>query len=246
MKEKALLLDCGGVMVYPRTGDWAISPEMLRVLGDDFLHTKLERFREAKRTCAELIPDGHRLEDETAEAAMLECFYRRALSQMGETLTDAQYAFLVQCQLRHDRYGYFDDVLPHLRRWRGAVKLAIVSDAPPSTRRILRDAGISACVDVQTFSFQLGTLKPDARMYLRALEQLRIPPQTPSLSTISQAICAARRPSASAPFKCAAPCLLSSAPIPLGKVKSHTILRSLAACWACRKRKKSPAVPAGN
>lgn len=177
MKEKALLLDCGGVMVYPRTGDWAISPEMLRVLGDDFLHTKLERFREAKRTCAELIPDGHRLEDETAEAAMLECFYRRALSQMGETLTDAQYAFLVQCQLRHDRYGYFDDVLPHLRRWRGAVKLAIVSDAPPSTRRILRDAGISACVDVQTFSFQLGALKPDARMYLRALEQLRIAPQ---------------------------------------------------------------------
>ena len=177
MKEKALLLDCGGVMVYPRTGDWAISPEMLRVLGDDFLHTKLERFREAKRTCAELIPDGHRLEDETAEAAMLECFYRRALSQMGETLTDAQYAFLVQCQLRHDRYGYFDDVLPHLRRWRGAVKLAIVSDAPPSPRRILRDAGISACVDVQTFSFQLGALKPDARMYLRALEQLRIAPQ---------------------------------------------------------------------
>mgnify|MGYP006956064679 CR=1 FL=1 len=28
MKAKALLLDCGGVMIYPPTGDWTLTEEM--------------------------------------------------------------------------------------------------------------------------------------------------------------------------------------------------------------------------
>lgn len=177
MKEKVLLLDCGGVMVYPHTGNWLISPPMLKVLGANFLETKLDTFRAVSRKYEKYIPDGHLLDDETAEEALMECFYRRVLSEMGMQLSDADYAYLTQCQLDRNRYAYFDDVLPHLKAWHGAVKLGIISDAPPSTRRIMREVGIAQYIDAPTYSFEIGALKPDAAMYLRPLQMLGVKPE---------------------------------------------------------------------
>lgn len=177
MKAKALVLDCGGVMVYPPTGDWTLTADMLSVLGADFLDAHLDAYRAARKTAERFIPDSHRMEDELTEGAMLECLYRRTFTAMGRPLSDEDYAFLVKCQLSNNRYGVFDDVKPFLARWQGKIALGALSDASPSTRRILREEGVSQHLDALTFSFELGACKPDPRMYLCALEKAGVAPE---------------------------------------------------------------------
>lgn len=164
-------------MVYPITGEWTLAPGTEPVLGNDFFEKKLDHYRKCKAVARAYIPDGHHISDEVTESALMECFYRRVFAAMGERLTDEQFAFLTSKQLAAERYGYFPDVLPHLRRWQDACKLAIVSDAPPSTRRILQEKRLLEPIRHATFSFELGTLKPDPRMYETALNALGVRPE---------------------------------------------------------------------
>ena len=161
MNAKALLLDCGGVMIYPPTGDWTLTEDMREILGEDFLDKHLEEYRRARKPFDELIPDSHRIEDETTERALMECFYRRVFAAMGRAYTDAQYDRLTLSQTQAGKYGLFDDVKEFLARWQGQIALGIVSDAPPSTRAILREAGVLRYIDGFTFSFQVGCCKPE-------------------------------------------------------------------------------------
>ena len=138
MNAKALLLDCGGVMIYPPTGDWTLTEDMREILGEDFLDKHLEEYRRARKPFDELIPDSHRIEDETTERALMECFYRRVFAAMGRAYTDAQYDRLTLSQTQAGKYGLFDDVKAALARWHGQIALGIVSDAPPSTRAVYR------------------------------------------------------------------------------------------------------------
>lgn len=174
MKAKALLLDCGGVMIYPPTGDWTLTEDMREILGEDFFEKHLEEYRRVRKPFDYLIPDSHRIEDETAERALMECFYRRVFGAMGRAYTDAQYDRLTLSQAQAGKYGLFDDVKAALARWQGQIALGIVSDAPPSTRTILRETGVLQYIDGFTFSFQVGCCKPEKAIYQRTLDLLGV------------------------------------------------------------------------
>ena len=174
MKAKVLLLDCGGVMIYPPTGDWTLTEDMREILGEDFFEKHLEEYRRVRKPFDYLIPDSHRIEDETAERALMECFYRRVFGAMGRAYTDAQYDRLTLSQAQAGKYGLFDDVKAALARWQGQIALGIVSDAPPSTRTILREAGVLQYIDGFTFSFQVGCCKPEKAIYQRTLDLLGV------------------------------------------------------------------------
>ena len=177
MKAKALFLDCGGVMVCPPTGDWTLTNKMLPVLGADFFEKHLEEYRQARKCADQYIPDGYLMDDELPECTMMERFYRLTFAAMGRHLSDEEYAFLVECQRSVTKYRFFDDVKPFLAAWQGKIRLGVISDAPPSTRRILREEGVAQYMDGMTFSFELGTLKPDPRMYRHMLEMIGVAPE---------------------------------------------------------------------
>lgn len=66
------------------------------------------------------------------------------------------------------------ETLHELRR-RG-YRLALVADGRPDTyRNVLTHHGLHGLFDAFAISELLGTLKPDRRMFVHALEQLRIP-----------------------------------------------------------------------
>jgi putative hydrolase of the HAD superfamily len=103
--------------------------------------------------------------------------YRAVFDEMEFPLSDAQIEQMAFIQTyRDDRYLLFDDVLPYLSRWRGKYKLGIVSDAPPSTRRILTQMGVMQYIDAATFSCDLGVLKPDPAIYRATLDRLQVLP----------------------------------------------------------------------
>lgn len=176
---KAILLDCGGVLVSPTTGDWGLGPGYEEILGSDFATKHLDAFRAARRDHLHLLPDTNRIDSDEVEREMFVAFYRATLAKLGITLPEEDLARLAWIQThRDDRYLLFDDVLPYLDKWRAqGYKLGIVSDAPPSTRRIMTSMGVTARMDGDTYSCDLGVIKPDPAMYRRTLDLLGLPPE---------------------------------------------------------------------
>jgi putative hydrolase of the HAD superfamily len=70
-----------------------------------------------------------------------------------------------------------DDLLACLRRIRGRLKTAIISNAWPHLRARLSEAGIAGLVDEVVLSCEAGWAKPDPRIYAEALRRLGAGPQ---------------------------------------------------------------------
>ena len=69
----------------------------------------------------------------------------------------------------------YDDVLPFLRTLRSLdVRTAIVSNCDENTRDLLVELGVAALVDALVLSCEVGAAKPEAKIYLRALDQLGV------------------------------------------------------------------------
>jgi putative hydrolase of the HAD superfamily len=69
----------------------------------------------------------------------------------------------------------YDDVLPVLRQLRSrGIKTAIVSNCDENTRDLLVELGVAALTDTLVLSCEVGALKPAARIYQRALDQLGV------------------------------------------------------------------------
>ncbi len=77
-----------------------------------------------------------------------------------------------------DNYRLFNDSLETLKAVYGRYKLGIISDTWPSIVPLLEYLDISKYFDCITFSFELGTFKPDRRMYEDALSKMGLPPES--------------------------------------------------------------------
>ena len=76
-----------------------------------------------------------------------------------------------------DRYGFFDDVLPWLSRWKGRYALGVLSDAMPSIIDFLNAYGSGGLFDHIVISTHVGATKPDPRMYRAAVEAFDARPE---------------------------------------------------------------------
>ena len=174
---KHLILDCGGVLVYPRLGDWNLPFRLKEVLGPRAADLDSPRYREA---CRQALPwlDEARLVADTEEERHLRRAYIRALdAQMGWRLT-RQELDLLGDNFTDDirRYGFFDDVKPWLTRWKRRLSLGMLSDAMPSILDFLEQYGILSLFDAAVISTRVGAIKPDGRMYAAILEALNARP----------------------------------------------------------------------
>ena len=64
-----------------------------------------------------------------------------------------------------------------LARWKREYKLAMLSDAMPSTVDFMKRGGVYALLDACVISTQVGALKPDRRMYDAMLAALNAKPE---------------------------------------------------------------------
>lgn len=82
-------------------------------------------------------------------------------------------------ELRRDmarRETWDEALIALLRRMRGHVRVALVSNAWPDTRVSLAEAGLLDIADEVVLSCDVGYLKPDARIYQVALRRLAAEP----------------------------------------------------------------------
>lgn len=177
---ETILLDCGGVLARPQTGIWLFPRNFHRLMDGLLAQVDAKEHVRARVRASELLHRDHLLYTEDVECDQLEEYFRNCYCRfLGLDVPEETLRELARAQVYdNERFVFYDDVLPMLRKWKGKYKLGMVSDTHPSLRRIMRDHGSLQYFDVAALSCDLGVLKPDARMYETALRALGAAPET--------------------------------------------------------------------
>ncbi len=170
---KHLIFDIGGVLVYPRLGEWNIPFRAVDILGSRARDIYSARYISASRT-ASIWLDESRKVDTLEEERRLRGKYIESLNlQMGWHMTTDEIALLADdFTYNAQRYGFFSDVKPWLTQWQKQYSLGLLSDAMPSILIFLQQYGIRHLFNAAVLSTQVGAIKPDARMYHAILNAL--------------------------------------------------------------------------
>ena len=175
---KCLIFDAGGVLVYPRLGEWHIPYRAAEILGPArAADIGTDRFRAAQARCMPWLAEDRLVPDMVMERQLRRGFVLELDRRMGWRMTDAEIdAMTDDFTDNRERYGVFDDVDESLDRWRGRYTLGILSDAMPSLPVFLEQFGLLDRFAGAVFSTEIGATKPEPRMYRAILEALDADP----------------------------------------------------------------------
>ena len=140
---KHLIFDCGGVMVWPRLGEWNIPFGALEILGPRARDIYTSKYLTAHRTAVHLLDEDQLVPNVEAERHL-----RRKYVLSMNDLMDLQLTTLDISRLADDftdninRYGLFEDVAPWLMRWKSRYSLGMLSDAMPSLIKFMDQWGL--------------------------------------------------------------------------------------------------------
>ena len=174
---KHLIFDCGGVMVWPRLGEWNIPFGALDILGPRARDIYTSKYLTAHRTAVHFLDEDQLVPNVEAERHL-----RRKYVLSMNDLMDWQLTTLDISRLADDftdninRYGLFEDVAPWLMRWKSRYSLGMLSDAMPSLVKFMDQWGLLSLFDATVISTQIGAIKPDPKMYEAILQKLNAEP----------------------------------------------------------------------
>ena len=174
---KHLIFDCGGVMVWPRLGEWNIPFGALEILGPRARDIYTSKYLTAHRTAVHFLDEDQLVPNVEAERHL-----RRKYVLSMNDLMDWQLTTLDISRLADDftdninRYGLFEDVAPWLMRWKSRYSLGMLSDAMPSLIKFMDQWGLLSLFDATVISTQIGAIKPDPKMYEAILQKLNAAP----------------------------------------------------------------------
>ena len=175
---KHIVLDVGGVIVYPRLGEWNIPFGAAAILGERAKDIASAKYLIAHRRAVRWLDESQRIDTVEEERALRRSYIREMDAQMGWNLTEEEIDRLGDDFTDNiNRYGFFNDVLPWLNRWRGVYAVSVLSDCLPSLRAFMDQWGVTPYLKAQIYSFAVGATKPDPRMYAALLDALQAPPE---------------------------------------------------------------------
>lgn len=174
---KHLILDCGGVLVYPRLGEWNLPFGIRKILGERARDIHTAKYLVAHRQSLEWLDESRLVKDIEEERGLRREYVRAMDVRMDWHMTADEIERLTDDFTDNiDRYGFFDDIDPWLRRWREKYALGMLSDAMPSILVFMEQYGILKLFDAAVISTHVGAIKPSPKMYAAILEALRADP----------------------------------------------------------------------
>ena len=174
---KNLIFDCGGVLVWPRMGEWNIPFGAFEILGARAADIYSSKYLFAYKEAVRWLDEGQLVPNIEAERRLRQEYIRTLDALMGWRMTPGEIARLADDFTDNiNRYGLFEDDLPWMKRWKPRYRLGILSDAMPSLVHFMSQWKILDYCDATVISTQLGTTKPDPRMYAAILEKLDAAP----------------------------------------------------------------------
>ncbi|MBP3736604.1 MAG: HAD-IA family hydrolase [Lachnospiraceae bacterium] len=173
---KAVLFDNGGVLQGPNSGNWLLGPHHREIYDLQLTDGQLSAIDGYLSEHPDRLPEAKKISTEQEEEALFVSFYKEVFEIAGIRVPDDAIARLsADMTYSDERLFVFDDVFDYLPRFHAAFETGMLSDATPSSRRIVHNFGIAAHLDHETYSFELGVTKPSEEMFRTAVEKFRTP-----------------------------------------------------------------------
>lgn len=174
---ECIILDAGGVICYPRPGDWLTPVRFEEIIGENRLNAVApDELSAAKAEAAKIyLDESLLLPDETWEFAARRNYFLDLAKRLSWTLTDREADALARDMTENDsRYGFYDDARAALNELHNMGVLGLLSDAMPSLKRIFDSAGLMELFDGVVISCDVGATKPDEKPYRALTEYLEV------------------------------------------------------------------------
>lgn len=177
--SKVILLDAGGVICYPRPGDWLTPVRFEEIIGENRLNSVMpEQLWAAKQAAAAIyLDESLPLTDETLEFAARRNYFLDLAKRLSWTLTDNEADVLARDMTENDaRYDFYDEARYAIMQLRDMGPVGLLSNAMPSLKRIFDNAGLLELFDTAVISCEIGAQKPSEKMYATICELMEVAP----------------------------------------------------------------------
>ena len=154
-----LILDAGGVLVYPALGAWQFSEGMMNSPIAKTCNTEV--YQRAHELCRECLREDVRIDTYEEEFALRRKYFECMNMHMHWALSTTELDRLAWDFVRNvRRMGLYGDLHAYLPKWRDAYGLGLLSDTMPSLQLVLEAADLWTYFDAHVFSTDVGALKP--------------------------------------------------------------------------------------
>lgn len=165
--KKNLFFDVGSTLHYPVTGNWFITPNFFNILGNIDLDIVLDAIEKNYH-----LLDEREIYTEDEEYDMFCKFYYNILKSMNYPKLCKEYvqALAYDCVYNDNKIKFYSEVKDELKKLSKEYDLYIISDAWPSTYRILKNYGLYDLFKNVYISSDLGYKKSDKTLFEIALQ----------------------------------------------------------------------------
>ena len=174
--KKVIFFDVGYTLDKPASGDWMFIGKFLELAGDKLKQKSEAEIKKAFDTGLRYLTENHLVITVEEEIRQLCEYYSIISEQLDLGLSEAEREEIARdraCNMRnYIGYPGIEEVLSELGK---THRLGIISDTWPSIEQQLDYLGVLRYFSFHTYSCNLGTFKPDRRMYLDALNQCGVP-----------------------------------------------------------------------
>ena len=170
----------GWTLFRPASKDWFINAKMLEFTSLEAISSLPQGKRDdVFDKGIKYLDDCHKLTTEDEEVEQFTVFYSIIATGLPELgISRAQAEEIAKCKvIDTSNYLFFEKSKETVLKLKERYKLGIISDTWPSADRILKSGGVESLFDTKTYSCHLGVWKPDKKMYLHALAQMKLPPE---------------------------------------------------------------------
>jgi len=175
---KGVFLDLGWTLLRPVCNDWFINQKFLDFVSTDKISSiPTEKWNAVFNKGIKYLDDNHYVENEDEELIQYIEFYTILAKKLPELgLSEKQAKEIAEFRTYDiSQYEFFPKARENVLKLKEKYKVGIISDTWPSVERLLQKGNIADLFDCKTYSFQLGTFKPDRRMYEDALLKMGLP-----------------------------------------------------------------------
>ncbi|MCR4622993.1 MAG: HAD-IA family hydrolase [Clostridiales bacterium] len=175
---KTIMMDCGGVVTYPLTGEWMMAPGLEELKAKYGFEIDEQLAREGLKKHLHFVDEGQLITGFKHEAECRIRFTRAMSEHLGVKLEDEDIMKMVRFQTYDDsKYQLYPDSVRMVNKLSRKYRVGFVSNAMPSMIRALINTGLCDELSFFTVSCLVGCQKPDEGIFLKALEEANANPE---------------------------------------------------------------------
>lgn len=175
---KAILFDSGHTLNKPKTGHWFFTPNFFNIINKKSFNPSKLRLAYAMHKANKYMNDNMLIKTEIEEFLAFKEFYSILLKKCNyKSFDDNVITALANDNVYNDdKFEFFSDVAPSLKKLKVKYELGIVSDTWPSLDRVFVNAGLKDYFSTFVMSSVYGKYKSEGTLFRIALEELNIKP----------------------------------------------------------------------